>query len=418
VKIALDVRRIRDFGVGTYIRNLLQAIAAQMATQDSPHQFHLICSTEDQSQIPALPPNFRIEIYDRRDSSRADHFALPELIRKLRVDLTHIPFHRVPLLIRRPYVVTIHDLSSLFYDDATGILHAARVFRLKRGLRRASRIIAVSGATRRDVVNLVPAAADRVRLIYNAPDPQFLPQHGRDFGPDLNSGSRDPATAARERHRILERYQIRYPFLLYAGSIRPQKNIPRLIEAFAVVRQKLEDHGGYKDLRLIIIGDDISRYPKVRRAVIQSRVEHCVRFLGFIPLETLRVFHELATAFVFPSLYEGFGLPPLEAMASGTPVIASQVSSLPEVVGGAAMLVNPENVFDIARGITEVLLNAELREELITKGRRQAARFSWARTASEVLAVYDEAVSRREYAPDIGHLQEPLPTDLPGQPRS
>ncbi len=376
--IALDVRRIRDFGVGTYIRNLLQAMAAQ----NSPHQFHLIGSAEDLQQIPALPGNFKIEAYGRRDSARSDHFGLPHLLGRLRVDLTHIPFHRVPLMMRRPYVVTIHDLSSLFYDDAMGMLRAARVFRLKRGLLGASRIIAVSGATRRDVINLVPEAADRVRLIYNAPDPQFLERGHKD----------DPAATARERHRILERYQIRYPFLLYAGSIRPQKNIPRLIEAFAVVRHKLEDHGGYKDLRLIIIGDDISRYPDVRRAVIQSRVEQSVRFLGFVPLETLRIFHELAAAFVFPSLYEGFGLPPLEAMASGTPVVASQVSSLPEVVGGAAMLVNPENVFDIARGITEVLLNGELRQELITKGRRQAARFSWARTAQEVLALYDEAV--------------------------
>jgi glycosyltransferase involved in cell wall biosynthesis len=383
VKIALDVRRIRDFGVGTYIRNLLRALAAE----NSQHEFHLVCSADDQQQLPALPGNFQVEIYNRRDSSRADHFGLPQFLAKLRVDLTHIPFHRVPLMMRQPYVVTIHDLSSLFYDEATGMLHAAHVFRLKRGLERAARIIVVSGATQRDVVNLVPQAADRVRLIYNAPDPQFLER----FAP--GSTRADAAAMARERHRILERYQIRYPFLLYAGSIRPQKNIPRLIEAFAVVRQKLEDHGGYNNLRLIIIGDDISRYPNVRRAVIQSRVEQSVRFLGFVPLETLRVFHELATAFVFPSLYEGFGLPPLEAMASGTPVIASQVSSLPEVVGGAAMLVNPENVFDIARGITEVLLNGDLREELITRGRRQAARFSWARTAREVLAVYDEAVN-------------------------
>jgi glycosyltransferase involved in cell wall biosynthesis len=378
VKIAIDVRRIRDFGVGTYIRNLLQALSAQ----NSPHEFHLICAAEDLVQIPPVSRSFHLEIYNRRDSARADHFALPQLLARLGVDLTHIPFHRVPLMMRRPYVVTIHDLSSLFYDDATGMLHAARVFRLKRGLERAARIIAVSGATQRDVVNLVPRAADNVRLIYNAPDPQFL-----NNAPAMG----DPAARARERHRILERYQIRYPFLLYAGSIRPQKNIPRLIEAFAVVRQKMENHGGYRDLRLIIIGDDISRYPNVRRAVIQSRVEHAVRFLGFIPLDTLRVFHELATAFVFPSLYEGFGLPPLEAMASGTPVIASQVSSLPEVMGGAAMLVNPENVFDIARGITEVLLNDELREELITKGRKQAARFSWARTAREVLTVYEES---------------------------
>jgi glycosyltransferase involved in cell wall biosynthesis len=200
-----------------------------------------------------------------------------------------------------------------------------------------------------------------------------------------------PSDAARERHRILERYQIHYPFLLYAGSIRPQKNIPRLIEAFSVVRSSLESHRGYKDLRLIIIGDEISRHAAVRRAVIHSRVENCVRFLGYVPFNELRVFHELATAFVFPSLYEGFGLPPLEAMASGTPVVASEVSSLPEVVGDAAMLVNPENVFDIARGITEVLTNNELRESMIVRGRKQASNFSWARTAREVLAVYEEA---------------------------
>jgi glycosyltransferase involved in cell wall biosynthesis len=123
---------------------------------------------------------------------------------------------------------------------------------------------------------------------------------------------------------------------------------------------------------------------------MHSRVEHYVRFLGFLPLDTLRIFHELAVAFVFPSLYEGFGLPPLEAMASGTPVIASSVSSLPEVVGGAAMLVSPDNVFDIASGISEVLLDDELRADLILKGRKQAASFSWARTAEEVLRLYEE----------------------------
>lgn len=374
MKVAIDTRRIRDFGVGTYIRNLLYALAAA----GSGHRYALICPPADQPLFADLPSNFETVPYARRDSSRMDHVDLPRVIRKLRVDVTHIPFHRVPLFLAKPYAVTIHDLSSLFFDDASGVLHAARGFRLRRGLDRADGIIAVSGATRRDVMNLVPDAADRVRLIYNAPDPCFLRGPG---GHDMD---------ARERHRILERYQIRYPFLLYAGSIRPQKNIPRLIEAFAVARSGLENHPEYRDLRLIIIGDEISRHPDVRRAVIHSRVEHCVRFLGFIPIETLRIFHELATAFVFPSLYEGFGLPPLEAMASGTPVIASAVSSLPEVVGGAAMLVNPENVFDIARGITEVLLDDGLREELIVKGRKQAARFSWARTADEVLRLYEE----------------------------
>ena len=381
MKIAVDVRRIRDFGVGTYIRNLLHALSKIGMN----HEFALICCEADKPQFTGLGPNFQTVIYDRRDSSRLDHLTLPHLTRRIGADVTHIPFHRVPMFMRKPYLVTIHDLSSMFFDEASGLLHAARTFRLKRGLERADRIIAVSGATQRDVTNLVPQASGRIRLIYNAPDPQFmehrLPGDARAAGPDA---------AARERHRILERYQIRYPFLLYAGSIRPQKNIPRLIEAFAVARSSLESYPGYKDLRLIIIGDEISRHPDVRRAVIQSRVENCVRFLGFIPFDTLRIFHELATAFVFPSLYEGFGLPPLEAMASGTPVIASAVSSLPEVVGVAAMLVNPENVFDIARGITEVLTNDELRVSLIAKGRKQAASFSWDRTAREVLQLYEE----------------------------
>src|SRR5205814_2895824 len=128
----------------------------------------------------------------------------------------------------------------------------------------------------------------------------------------------------------------------------------------AVVRGEVQNHPLYKDLRLIIIGDEISKYPRVRRAVIQSRVEHAVRFLGFVPIDTLRVFYQAAAAFVFPSLYEGFGLPPLEAMACGAPVVTSNVTSLPEAVGDAAAIVNPENVFDIARGIREVLLDQDL----------------------------------------------------------
>jgi len=132
----------------------------------------------------------------------------------------------------------------------------------------------------------------------------------------------------------------------------------------------------------------------VRQAVNKTHMEQAVRFLGFVPFDTLRVFYESAAAFVFPSLYEGFGLPPVEAMASGTPVVTSNVSSLPEVTGDAAMVVNPDNVFDIARGIREVLLDASLRRELIARGYRQAASFSWDATAREVLETYREVAGR------------------------
>ncbi len=173
MKIAVDVRRIRDFGVGTYIRNLLNALSQV----SDGHDYNLICCGEDKPRFAELPDNFRTVIYNRRDSSRLDHLDLPRLLHKIGADLTHIPFHRVPFLMPKPYLVTIHDLGSLFFDEAAGLLHAAREYRLKRGLLRADRIIAVSGATQRDVANLVPDVGSRIRLIYNAPDPQFL-EHG------------------------------------------------------------------------------------------------------------------------------------------------------------------------------------------------------------------------------------------------
>jgi glycosyltransferase involved in cell wall biosynthesis len=216
--------------------------------------------------------------------------------------------------------------------------------------------------------------------VYNAPDPGFIESSG--------------AEAEEKRRLIMERYQIQYPFLLYAGNIRRHKNIPRLVEAFAVVRAELASHPVYRDLHLIIIGDTLSRHPAVRQTVIRTHGEQMVRFLGFVPFETLRCFYQSAAALVFPSRYEGFGLPPLEAMACGAPVVTSNASSLPEIVGDAAILVNPENVFDIAHGIKDALVDTALRAELIRRGREQAARYSWARTAKQVLEIYQEAAAQ------------------------
>ena len=350
-----------------------------MAVVDGQNRFLLIIHPADRDQLPLLPGNFQVAPYSHRDTDRAEHIRFPAFVSGLACDLVHFPSNRVPLMMRSPYIVTIHDLGVLLFSETSGVWKMLRNFRFQYGLTHAKRVIAVSGATQRDLLRLVALPASRVRLVYNAPDPKFF----------LN----DPAQRLPDSERILDRYQIRYPFLLYAGTIRPQKNIPRLIEAFAVIRGEMEGHPVFRDLRLIIIGDEISRYPAVRRAVMQSRVEQSVRFLGFVPFETLRVFYERASAFVFPSLYEGFGLPPLEAMASGTPVVASGISALPEAVGDAAMLVNPENVFDIARGIREVLLDQELRTKLIARGYEHSSRFSWTRNAAEVIATYHDALS-------------------------
>ncbi len=373
--IVIDARRIRDFGIGRYIRSLVRALG----TIDTTNRYTLVLGPGGTRGLAGLPDNFNTTTYAGRDGSHLDNVLFPMYLRGLAPDLVHIPLNRVPLLMIQPYVVTVHDLANLFFEweEYSKLRIQARRYRLTRGLERASRVIAVSEATRRDVEQVAGVDPYRMRLVYNAPDPGFLEPDG--------------PNSAEERLRIMERYQIQHPYLLYAGSIKRHKNIPRLVEAFSVVRGQLAAHPVYNDLRLVIIGDNISKYPAVRQAVIRSRVENAVRFLGFVPFETLRCFYQSAAAFVFPSRYEGFGLPPLEAMACGAPVVASNVSSLPEVVGDAAVLVSPENVFDIVRGIQDVLLNLELRATLICKGREQASRFSWARTARQVREIYEEA---------------------------
>lgn len=381
LRIAFDARRIRDFGIGTYIRNLLSGLD----TIGCDDRFRVIVHREDAAELPKLGGNFEIVPYDRPKYRLISAIQFPTVRRDGPPDLIHIPLNAVPLFTPKPYVVTVHDMSSLLFSDRrTDFRDELKLFWFRRGLVRADKVISVSDATRRDVQNTLAIPESRIRMIYNAPDPIFTA----------------PARSLEldDTYRTMERYQINYPFVLYAGNIRPQKNIPRLVEAFAVLRGELSAHPIYSDLRLIIIGDEISKYPSVRHSVIRSRVEQAVRFLGFVPINTLRIFYKAAAAFVFPSLYEGFGLPPLEAMASGTPVITSNVSSLPEVVGDAAIIVNPENVFDIARGIREVLLDENVRHRCIARGQEQVSRFSWRLTAERVLEVYREvaAMGRRQ----------------------
>jgi len=189
---------------------------------------------------------------------------------------------------------------------------------------------------------------------------------------------------------ILERHAATDPYVLYAGSIKPQKNLPRLIEAFAVAKSELQSHPELANLKLLLIGNALAEHSDLRRAVVRSRVRADVRFLGFVPLPVLRVFYSRARAFLFPSLYEGFGFPPLEAMAHGAPVLASNVSAMPEILGTAALRVNPENVFEIARGIVQIVTDDELRRTLVRRGYEQVEQYSWRRCAEQVRQTYED----------------------------
>lgn len=372
--IVIDVRRIRDFGIGTYIRNLVRGLARL----DRENRYTLIARPHETGEVSGLGPNFATAEYRRSDTEILHHFEFPRFLKKFRADLYHIPLNSIAWWMPRPYVVTIHDMSTLLFPpQERDFRRTFREERYRRGALRASRIITVSQSTQRDIESVLHVPSSRIRTIYSAPDPSF-------------SADRPPEEQDRQ---TLERYSVNYPFILYAGTIRPQKNIPRLIEAFAVLRAEFEQSLQYKHLHLIVIGDEISKNPSVRRAVAQARMDSSVRFLGFVPLETLRVFYRAALVFAFPSLYEGFGLAPLEAMACGTPVVASAIAPLVEAVGDAAELVSPDNVFDIARGLREVLLHPERRRARAAAGEEQARRFHWDRTALEVLDIYREIVT-------------------------
>lgn len=367
--IAIDARRSGFFGIGTYIRNLVSALSRV----DQTNRYTLI-TLPDAEAFPELGPNFGYASFRRPDTDPVQSLSFPLFAKQIKADLFHIPLNSVAYLMPKPYVVTIHDLSSITYAAGQGFRSALHRERYRRGAVRASKVIAVSNATRRDLQAVLGIAPERIRTVYSAPDPAFT------------SAQALPHVA----ENILERYSIRPPFVLYAGTIRPHKNVGRLVEAFAVVRSELETHPEYRDLKLVIIGDELSRYPAVRRAVAATRIDPFVRFLGFVPAEVLSVFYRSAAAFAFPSLAEGFGLAPLEAMGCGVPVVASDLPALVEAVGNAAELVSPDNVFDVARGLRVVLTDAELRERRIREGLAQAARFNWEQTAAEVLEIYRE----------------------------
>jgi glycosyltransferase involved in cell wall biosynthesis len=376
VKIAIDIRRMTEFGVGTYIRNVVRTLGRL----DHETTYIPIGSPDKVKEIGPLPANFHGVALAEPERSLMGYQEFRAVVKRLDCDLVHIPnLFSIPRGLSCPYVMTVHDILEHLSRarEQTGAWRSLYFQLTKRVLSGAARIFAVSNFTKLETEKLFNIPPGRIEVVYNAIDERLLHGHAR------------PS----DRQLLVERYQVTYPFLLYAGRISPHKNVVRMIEAFSALKTELERDHLFPDLKLIIIGDDVSGNPDLRRTVIRSGVQNDVRFLGFVPIEVLRTFYDAAKIFVFPSLYEGFGLPPLEAMAHGTPVVTSNVSSLPEVVGNAAVLVHPENVFEIMRALHRVLLDQPLRDKMRERGCRQAAKFSWEKSVRRIMDVYREVLS-------------------------
>lgn len=371
MRIAIDVRKLHDFGIGTYVRNLLKYLA--LLDQDT--EYFPLCRPQDAEAIAALGPNFKPVPVASRPYSVSEQIVLPARLLPRHVDLLHEPHYVLPPLVPCRAVVTIHDCIHLMFPQylPNRMAYAYARGSLWAATRRAERIFTVSETSKADILRYCDVPADRIVVVYNAIDDRFAVA---------------PSDEAIRRAR--ERYQLDGPFALYVGNIKPHKNIERLIDAFDLVRRD-----GFERMELLIIGDQISKYPRLRRAVDKHKLHKHVRFLGFVPDDTLAALYRLATLFVFPSLYEGFGLPPLEAMASGTPVVTSNRSSLPEVVGDAAMLVDPYSAPSIAEGIRRVLADASLRRALSERGLARARQFSWEASVRRIHDVYMDVASGR-----------------------
>jgi glycosyltransferase involved in cell wall biosynthesis len=366
MRVAIDARKLHDFGIGTYTQNLLR----HLARLDGGTEYVLLCHERDLGVGGQLGPNFRTVLEPSANYSIREQIHVPWVLRRERPDVFHSPHYVLPPAIRCRSVVTIHDCIHLMFPQYLPN-RAAYVYAkasMWSAARRSSRILTVSEASKRDLIRFFDVPPDKIVVVYNAIDDQFS------------------ATPVEEDvARVRERYQLDHKFVLYVGNVKPHKNLVRLIEAFDRLRRR-----GFDDLKLLIIGDEISKLPALRRAVHQYKLHKHVRFLGFLPADTLAVLYRLAAVFVFPSLYEGFGLPPLEAMASGTPVVTSNVSSLPEVVGDAAMLIDPYDVESIVDGIRRVLSEPALANELRARGIQRAREFSWERSVARTKELYQE----------------------------
>lgn len=368
MRIGIDARN-DGTGVGRYTFSLVR----ELAGIDRENEYVLFLRRDRFETYVPPAPNFRAIEADIPWFTVREQLLLPRLVARERLDLVHYPNVTVPLLETTPFVVTIHDLNYLAGETIFDGRSARRTLRTAgyrlelRKVQRARRLIAVSGATRDTVLSALHIDPEKIRVTYEAADP--------------------PGDLVADR-TVLERHGITEPFLLSVGSAYPYKNLPRLLDAFALFRSRVEG-----DFQLVLAGDHEQFATPLRQQAKARGIEACVVFPGPVSDAELLGLYEAACLYVFVSLQEGFGLPGLEAMTAGVPVVAARAGSLPEIYEDAAEYCDPRDVESIAAALSNVSGDEPLRTRLRARGRERAAEFSWKRTAEQTLAVYRDAVS-------------------------
>ena len=358
---ATPLQIARHSGVGNYTSQLLAALLAQADAR----QYALLANRPLNGETP---PGTLGQV-GRRFPNRSAwmQLRLPRDLAALQPDVCHFTNSIAPLHAPCPIVITLHDMS-LFVHARLHPLKSQLVVRplIPAMARRAAAIITVSHHAKRDIVAGLHIPPEKVSVIYEAAAPQY-----------------HVITDAAELDRVRRRYELTQPFILYVGTIEPRKNLTRLVTAFAQARRHCSD------LELILVGQLGWKYTPLLKAIEDLDLGHAVRRLGYVPNGDLPALYHLARALAFPSLYEGFGLPVVEAMACGTPVLTSNGSSLAEIAEGASWLIDPLDVEAIADGLLRLVVDDDVHARLRSAGLARAAKFSWECAARETVRVYD-----------------------------
>ena len=379
LRIGVDARyayRENRRGIGKLVYNLL----LQLFVLDSSSEYFLYVDVQADPTVGPTVGGASVTLRRLKVSNPSlwEQWALPAAARRDKLDLLHCTSNHGPLFKPCPVVLSVMDVIEFHRRELASRLtlrhHLSRLSRiamLPRVARAADALTTISQFSRDDIARTLRIPAGTVKVIYPAPDRSFIE-------PGARSG--EHALQAPEVHR---------PYILCLGAMDPRKNTIAVVRAFAQARRHLGE-----DIRLVIPGiENVPRHP-IRKLVHDLGLNGEVILLGYVYDDQLVALYRGAECFVYPSLYEGFGLPPLEAMALGTPVIASKATSIPEVVGDAALLFDPRSPKDLAKAMVRLLRDPDLRGELIHRGHHQAACFSWERAAQETLAVYQDVVAR------------------------
>ncbi|MBN1405902.1 MAG: glycosyltransferase family 4 protein [Candidatus Omnitrophica bacterium] len=372
MKIALDLRltpKIMAGGIGKYAVNL----AKHLIAIDNDNSYVIIVNSESAECLKELQPKAELFFSDIPNLSFKEHYLIPRIIKKLKADIYHSPYYVVPAFIGCACISTIHDISPLKLPQnfsRTALIYYN--FMLLNTIKKCKRIIVDSNQTASDLTEKFPECEDKIRVIALAAQTNRL----------QNFSAQEYAAKSA---KIKSKYGISGDFIFYLGNLKPHKNLSRLIKAFSHIISAMDTK-----YTLVIGGAKSDEYKKLQSKADNMGLCKSVIFTGFIDEDDLPVLFKESRLFVYPSLYEGFGLPVLEAMAYGTPVLTSNCTSLAELAANAALLVDPYNIKDISDGMKKILTDKITKDRIAAAGLIRAGEFTWEKTAKQTLGVYAE----------------------------